>query len=177
MELLLRELNKWMKIKVKKSKIQNFTLFVFRKTLCNSAVVQRTEKIICGPIWEYGRIVYKKTWIYFQLYLFMYIYITYIPFFCSIKKTDKHQHAQFHGPIVMDQSSLRSIICIYIKLLSLFCLDFWSKLKNPSTDLPKILIGELGRTTEMFFVWFWDSKLDWDFLGEKSTLDKLVKII
>ena len=101
MELLLRELNKWMKIKVKKSKIENFTLFVFRKTLCNSAVVQCTEKIIWGPIWEYGRIVYKKTWIYFQLYLFMYIYITYIPFFCSIKKTDKHQHAQFHGPILI----------------------------------------------------------------------------
>ena len=29
---------------------------------------------------------------------------------------------------------------------------------NHLTDLPQILIGKLGRTTEIFLVWLWDQE-------------------
>ena len=51
---------------------------------------------------------------------------------------------------------------IYKVVITVFlskCLFVRSLLRNPWTELPQILIREIGRTTGMFFVWFWDSKL------------------
>ena len=39
------------------------------------------------------------------------------------------------------------------------CLFVRSILKNPWTDLPQILIWELGKPTGMFLAWFVDFKL------------------
>ena len=48
-------------------------------------------------------------------------------------------------------------IYIYKVLISFFGCPIITH--EPLTDLPQILIGELGRTSRMFLVWFYDSKL------------------
>ena len=60
------------------------------------------------------------------------------------------------SPLILNKNIFVIYHTFIISVCQTVCLFVRSQLRNPCTDLPQILIGELGRTTCLS--WFWDSR-------------------
>ena len=114
--------------KGKKIKNRKFLHFLFLEKHYVTVLLFKEQKKSFEVQYENMEELFIKKHGYIFNCIFLCIYILHI--FHFFVQSKKQINTNIHN--FMDQSWLRSIICIYIKLLSLFCLDFWSKLRNPS---------------------------------------------
>ena len=80
-------------------------------------------------------------------------------FFQQIKNKDllKKKFWRFPwSPLILNKNIFVIYHTFIISVCQTVCLFVRSQLRNPCTDLPQMLIGELGRPN--FLSWFWDSK-------------------